>query len=78
LERARLLAVRALEQEREALLATPEGTLSEADRERLLALGSDPERAWDSLGATPVTRERIVRTLIQEIVVRVNGEILDS
>jgi hypothetical protein len=73
----RLLAVRALEDEREALLVAPETSLSEADRERLLALGADLERAWESPGATPATRKRIIRTLIQEIVVRVRQETLD-
>lgn len=66
----RLLAVRALEDERGAFLAKPETTLTEADRERLLALGSDLERAWNSTGATPATRKRIIRTVIREIVVR--------
>ena len=73
----RLLAVHALEDEREALLAMPEAALSEADRNRLLALGSDLERAWDSPGATAATRKRIIRTLIHEIVVRVGEEMLD-
>ena len=43
----RLLAVRTLEDERYALLGMPETTVRAADRERLLALGSDLERAWD-------------------------------
>jgi excisionase family DNA binding protein len=73
----RLLAVRALENEREALLATPESTLSAADRERLLALGADVELAWDSPGATAATRKRIIRTLIHEIIVHVRDEMLD-
>lgn len=73
----RLLAVRALEYEREALLATPEATLSAADRERLLALGADLERAWDSPGSTPATRKRIIRTLIHEIIVHLRDEMLD-
>jgi Recombinase zinc beta ribbon domain len=73
----RLLAVRGLEGEREALLGKPETPLSEVDRERLLALGSDLERAWDSSGATPATRKRIIRTLIHEIIVHVLDEILD-
>jgi excisionase family DNA binding protein len=71
------MAVRALEDQREALVGRPEIPLSEIDRERLLALGSDLERAWDSPGATPATRKRIIRTLIHEIVVRVRGEMLD-
>jgi excisionase family DNA binding protein len=73
----RLLAVRALEDAREALLAMPEAALSEADRHRLLGLGSDLARAWDSPGATAATRKRIIRTLIYEIVVRVGEEALD-
>ncbi|SFK29295.1 recombinase family protein [Bradyrhizobium sp. Gha] len=73
----RLLAVRGLEEERGALLAKPESPLSEADRERLLALGSDLERAWNSPGATPATRKRIIRTLIHEIVVRVGDAAIE-
>jgi excisionase family DNA binding protein len=73
----RLLTVRALEDEGEALRATPESPLSEADRERLLTLGSDLERAWNSPGAAPATRKRIIRTLIHEIVVRVREEKVD-
>jgi hypothetical protein len=34
------------------------------------------ERAWYSAGATPATRKRIVRTVIEEIVVRVEDEAL--
>ena len=49
----------------------------EAERERLLALGADVERAWHSPGATPATRKRIIRTLIEEIVVRVEDDALD-
>ncbi|MFD0614622.1 hypothetical protein ACFQZO_31180 [Bradyrhizobium sp. GCM10027634] len=73
----RLLAVRALEEERGALLAKPESPLSEADRERLLALGSDLERAWNSPGATPATRKGIIRTLIHEIVVCVGDAAIE-
>ena len=73
----RLLAARALEDERDALAAVPDASLSEEDRQRLLALGSDLERAWNSAGATPVTRKRIIRTLINEIVVCVSEQTLD-
>jgi hypothetical protein len=73
----RLLAVRALEDERDALLSRPEARLSEADRERLLSLGSDLERAWNSPGTTPATRKRIIRTLINEILVRVCEQTLN-
>jgi len=73
----RLLAVRELEGEREALLATPEMTLSDTDRDRLLALGADLERAWEIPGATAATRKRIIRSLIHEIVVRIRDDVLD-
>jgi hypothetical protein len=48
----------------------------EAERRHLLALGADVEAAWHSAGATPVTRKRIIRTLIEEIVVRVDDDAL--
>jgi excisionase family DNA binding protein len=73
----RLLAVRALEDERDALTARAEMALTQAERERLLALGADVERAWQSAGATPATRKRIIRMLIEEIVVRVEDDALD-
>jgi excisionase family DNA binding protein len=74
---ARLLAVRALEDQQDALTASSQTTLTEDERERLLALGADVEGAWHSPGATPATRKRIIRTLIEEIVVRVEDDALD-
>ncbi|WP_225145043.1 MULTISPECIES: transposase [unclassified Bradyrhizobium] len=73
----RLVAVRELEGERDTLLATPEMTLSDIDRDRLLAPGSELKRAWESPGATAATRNRIIRSLINEIVVRIRDEVLD-
>ena len=73
---ARLLAVRRLEDERDALVTNAEAALTQIERNRLLALGDDVERAWYSDGATPATRKRIIRTLIEEIVVRVEDEAL--
>jgi excisionase family DNA binding protein len=72
----RLAAVRALEDEHAALAASPAASLGPADRERLLALGADLERAWNSPGASAATRKRIVRTLINEIIVRVEEDAL--
>jgi hypothetical protein len=74
---ARLLAVHALEDQRDALAASSQTMLTEAERERLLALGADVEGAWHSPGATPATRKQIIRTLIEEIVVRVEDAMLD-
>jgi hypothetical protein len=73
----RLLAVHALQDERDALAARADAALTKAERERLLALGADVESAWHSPGATPATRKRIIRTLIEEIVVRVEDSALN-
>jgi len=75
---ARLLTVRALEQERDMLAASPQSALTDAERSRLLALGADVEQAWRSPAASSATRKRIVRTLIDEIVVRVENDSLDA
>ena len=72
----RLLGVRALEEEQDGLTAMAGTTLTETERQRLLALGRDVEVAWNSPGATPATRKRIIRTLIDEIVVRVEDDAL--
>ena len=62
----------------EGLTASPAVDLTPADRERLMTLGADLERAWSSAGVAPETRKRIVRTLIDEIVVRVEDNVLDQ
>lgn len=72
----RLVAVDALENEQDALLASPRSALTAVERERLLGLGADVMRAWNSPGATPQTRKRIIRTLVDEIIVRVEAEAL--
>jgi len=72
-----LAAVRVLEDEYDALAVTPTGLLSPTERERLFALGADLERAWNARGVTSSTRKRIVRTLIEEIVVRVEDDALN-
>jgi hypothetical protein len=50
--------------------------LTQSERDRLLALGNDVERAWYSTARRPASRMRIIRTLIEEIVVRVENEAL--
>src|SRR4249919_2499088 len=72
-----LQIARTIETERDALAARPPVTLNAAERDRLLALGADVERAWNSPGATAVTRKQIIRTLVDEIVVRVQDDALD-
>jgi hypothetical protein len=66
----------ALEDDYDALAALTTGLLSPAERERLFALGVDLERAWNAPGVTSATRKRIIRTLIEEIVVRVEDDSL--
>lgn len=57
-----------------AALSQKTGT---ADRVRLMSLGTDLERAWTSPGTTPATKKQIIRTLVEEIVARVDGEIIE-
>jgi hypothetical protein len=39
------------------------------DRERLMLLAHDLPTAWNASGATPRTRQRITRVLIQKVVI---------
>ena len=48
--------------------------LSSAERDRLLALGADLETVWTHPGATAQTRKRIVRAVLEEIVVKLAAE----
>lgn len=73
----RLVAVRDLELEIDSLDADKESPLTEADRERLMALGRDLARAWESPGTTPETRKKIIRTVISEIIVDIVGDTLE-
>ena len=73
----RLLRVQALERERDELAGAQSAAPTEAERARLLALGADVEQAWSSPAASPATRKRIIRTLIDEIIVRVEDSALD-
>ena len=47
--------------------------LSQDERQALLALGSDLQKAWNHPGASVETRKRILRTVIKEIMVGVEG-----
>jgi excisionase family DNA binding protein len=73
----RLAIVRNLETELEGLTASAATELTPADRERLMTLGADLQLAWTHAGVMPETRKRIVRTLIDEIIVRVEDNALD-
>jgi len=69
--------VHRLEEEHEALSASPSTGMTPEERNALLRLGADVEGAWRAEGATIATRKRIVRLLIEEIVVRVENDGLD-
>src|SRR5208337_5423872 len=66
----RLQIVRDLQTELDVLASHPQTTLSVAEKEGLINLGHDVERAWNNPGVSMTTRKQIVRTLIDEIVVR--------
>jgi DNA invertase Pin-like site-specific DNA recombinase len=72
----RLQAAQTLGQAREAAMAHPQLPFTPLERQALLDLGADIKRAWHSPGATPQTRKRILRTVIDEIVVSVDGDVI--
>jgi excisionase family DNA binding protein len=72
-----LVAARNLEVEIERLDAAKAPVLTSADRERLMSLGQDLLRAWESPGTTPETRKKIIRTVISEIVVDIVGDTVE-
>jgi hypothetical protein len=67
----KLSRVHAIEEELNRIIATPAHSLTLSDRERLMSLGRDLARAWDSPGATAETKKKIIRLLIAEIVVNI-------
>jgi excisionase family DNA binding protein len=72
----RLLAIHNLEVEIDRHDVEMEPPLTEADRERLMALGQDLVQAWESPSATSETRKKIIRTIISEIIVDILGDTL--
>jgi DNA invertase Pin-like site-specific DNA recombinase len=69
-----LAAVRALEEELEALLRQRPAALSAKERQRLLQMGGDLEAAWHHPAANAVTRKRIIRVVLREVVARVEDD----
>jgi len=51
--------------------------LGEQERQRLMQLGADLELAWSHPAATAATRKRILRTALNEIVVRKDGAVIN-
>jgi excisionase family DNA binding protein len=65
----RLAEVRRLEDELRIAHETQSPALSEVERAEILALGTDLPRLWNHSAATAATRKRILRTVLEEIVV---------
>jgi hypothetical protein len=70
----RLATVSELEDKLAARLRAAPQRLSEQEREQLLALGVDLPKVWNHPNASNETRKRILRAVIKEIVVRVEGD----
>jgi hypothetical protein len=68
-----LQAIHRIEGEIAAIVAAKPPPLGERERQQLMQLGADLELAWSHPGATAVTRKRILRTALNEIVVRKEG-----
>jgi DNA invertase Pin-like site-specific DNA recombinase len=62
------------QEERVAGIGADKPSLSAAERERLLSLGADLEAAWSHPGASAETRKRILRSVLDEIVVTLAEE----
>ena len=73
-----LQAVARIEGEIAATIARRPPPLGEQERKQLMALGADIERAWSHPAATAVTRKRILRAALSEIVVRRDGAVIHA
>src|SRR5215207_1067916 len=71
-----LQAVHRIEGEIAAIVAAKPPPLGERERQQLMQLGADLELAWSHPGATAATRKRILRTALNEIVVRKEGAVI--
>ena len=72
-----LQAVHRLEGEIAAIVAAKPPPLGERERQQMMQLGADLELAWSHPAATAATRKRILRTALNEIVVRKEGAVID-
>jgi excisionase family DNA binding protein len=69
----RLTVVAGLDDRLAALRRNSPPPIGEQERARLLSLGADLERAWNHPAASPEIRKRILRAVLKEIVVSVDG-----
>lgn len=73
-----LQAVAKIEIEIAAMISRRPPPLEAPEREQLLALGADLERAWSHPAATAATRKRILRTALSEVIVRRDGSTIHA
>jgi DNA invertase Pin-like site-specific DNA recombinase len=71
---AALAAVDVLEKELETLVRQRPAALGAEERQRLLQMGADLEAAWHHPAATAVTRKRLIRAVVREVVARVEDD----
>ena len=72
-----LQTVHRIEGEFAAIVAAKPPPLGERERQQMMQLGADLELAWLHPGATAATRKRILRTALNEIVVRKEGAVIN-
>ena len=72
-----LEAVHRIESEIAALDAKRPLPLSEKEREHLMQLGADLERAWSHPAASAATRKRILRAALHEIIARIENGFIE-
>jgi DNA invertase Pin-like site-specific DNA recombinase len=73
-----LQAVAKVEGDIAAMIARRPPPLGEAERQQLITLGADLERAWLHPAATAATRKRILRAALSEVIVRRDGAIIHA
>ncbi|MBV8702907.1 MAG: recombinase family protein [Acetobacteraceae bacterium] len=71
---AALARVGALETELAELVRRQPAALGAEERRRLLQMGADLEAAWHHPAADAITRKRILRVVLREVVARVEGD----
>jgi DNA invertase Pin-like site-specific DNA recombinase len=72
-----LQTVHNIEGELAAIVEIKPPPLGERERQQLMRLGADLELAWSHPAATAATRKRILRTALNEIVVRKEGPVIN-
>jgi hypothetical protein len=72
-----LQTVHRIESEIASIVAATPPPLGERERRQLMQLGADLELAWSHPAATAATRKRILRSALNEIVVRKEGAVIN-